>query len=614
MDRSMYDSARYFLEEALTIGKEISNPSQLIFVYNGLGNLYQNTGDYSKSVGYMLQGLKIAEETNNMNMQARLLTNIGNNYGMQGKLAQAKQFYNKVLDLKDIFRDKEIMAYVNSGLGTVYYNEKNYGKALEVQITAKKYFFDLGDKISMTTVLENIGVTYTKLKEYEKAQDNFDEALKISKSVDDLEGLASINESIGQLLYEEKKYDESILHFKAGLEYSKMIGAKEYEKEAYRLLSDVSAKKGDYKTAYDYNQFYIGVKDSIYNETNSKQVAQMTAQYESEKKEKTIQLMSKEIQLRQQKESRQKIFSYSLIGFSILLILLGGVSYNGYRVKKRTAAVLEEKNTEIYKQNEVLEDQKNLLSKTNVLITDSINYAKRLQESVLPSRLSLKKYFTESFIFYKPKDIVSGDFFWMYELDDTILFAVIDCTGHGVPGAFMSIVGNNILNHLMIEKKITDPNLILDELNTAVHETIKQPANEAVRDGMDLALCAYNMRTKKIVYSGAKNSVCVFSENNFIELKADKISIGNQSGKKFTKQEYILKKGDMVYLFSDGYADQKGGPENKKFYYDTFRNLLERSHTLPVNEQEALLDKTMNEWIGSHNQLDDMMVMGIKIS
>lgn len=287
----------------------------------------------------------------------------------------------------------------------------------------------------------------------------------------------------------------------------------------------------------------------------------------------------------------------------VLLLSLAVFMYYNFRQKKIANQLLHAQNKEITHQKQE--------------ITDSINYAKRIQESILPPAAHVRSCLKDSFILYKPKDIVSGDFYWVEHVNDHAVFAAVDCTGHGVPGAMMSVVGFNILNQAVNEKRLTRPSDILTFLDAGVNNILRQSTQTtSVKDGMDLALCSLNSERTLLQYAGAYNALYIVQDNELKEIKADKFPIGvNLDGKAdtYTNHEIIVKKGDCVYLFSDGYADQFGGPDEKKFKYVNFRKLLLSIHQKSMDEQRMLLDKAIEDWRGGLEQVDDILVMGVRV-
>jgi len=262
-----------------------------------------------------------------------------------------------------------------------------------------------------------------------------------------------------------------------------------------------------------------------------------------------------------------------------------------------------------------LVEQKEIIEEKNKHITDSIIYAKRIQDATLPSIGKVRSYLDDSFVFFKPKDIVSGDFYWVEEVGDTILFAVVDCTGHGVPGAFLSLIGHNSLNQIVNELGITKPSKILYELDKIVYKTLQNNLEHTnIKDGMDMAICALNKKTKVLEFSGAYNPLYMIRNNVMMEIKGDKIAIGSgQTERQYKNEEIQMQSEDRIYLFSDGYADQFGGERGKKFKYSRFKDLLVTHHKQPMMRQHDILDMCIDEWQGDLEQLDDICVIGVAI-
>ncbi len=280
------------------------------------------------------------------------------------------------------------------------------------------------------------------------------------------------------------------------------------------------------------------------------------------------------------------------------------------KVIERTEEVVRQKE-EIGKQNEKLE----VLYKH---VTDSIRYAKRLQDAILPPDKYVKQVLPNSFVLFKPKDIVSGDFYWVSQKEDRTIFAAVDCTGHGVPGAFMSIVGHNLLKHVLNNTPYVEPASILDHINKGVAETLHQGIDEtSAKDGMDIAMCTIDFKTLELQFSGAFNPLYIVRDGEMQQIKANKFPIGffvDEDKKKFTNHKIQLQKDDAVYIFSDGYSDQFGGPNGKKFMAKKFDELILQIYSLPVEEQKAMLDKTIEAWKGGvYEQVDDILVIGVKI-
>jgi serine phosphatase RsbU (regulator of sigma subunit) len=304
--------------------------------------------------------------------------------------------------------------------------------------------------------------------------------------------------------------------------------------------------------------------------------------------------------------------------FYVLCIISGAAIIFGYiKIRERKLViekrVLEEK---VELRTAEIAQQKKVIEEKNKDITASIRYAKRIQDAILPPDDFVKTYLPKTFVLFKPKDIVSGDFYWLSDKQDKILFAAVDCTGHGVPGAFMSIVGHNLLDQIVAEHGLTKPSEILDALNKSVSDTLRQSyTDDHVKDGMDLALCAFDRKTETFEYAGAFNPLWLIRNGELFETKGDKFPIGNLKvgeQKKFTNHIIPLVKGDTLYIFSDGFADQFGGVNGKKLKYSVFKNMLLGIQHMSMEEQGAYLNKAIDEWRGELEQVDDILVIGTR--
>jgi len=318
-------------------------------------------------------------------------------------------------------------------------------------------------------------------------------------------------------------------------------------------------------------------------------------------------------------------FLYGVIGVFTLIVLIGFAAFKMHNRRLIEAKADLEK---------IVEERTADLKQKEQEITDSIRYALRIQLSIIPTAERVKTLLPESMVFYKPKDIVSGDFYWVEEINDEVLFSAVDCTGHGVPGAMMSVIGLKSLTQAVQDKKLSQPADVLKYLDIAVNDTLRQSSDiNAVKDGMDLALCNINFKTLLLQYAGAFNPVCIIRKNistdyqpkssrevfygtDLLEIKSDKFPIGSNAdgvADTFTNHSFQLQKNDCVYIYTDGYADQFGGPKGKKFKYNQLKDVLIASAHLPISQHFAVLDKAFTEWKGSHEQVDDVLVIGIKI-
>jgi serine phosphatase RsbU (regulator of sigma subunit) len=281
---------------------------------------------------------------------------------------------------------------------------------------------------------------------------------------------------------------------------------------------------------------------------------------------------------------------------------------------------LKQLNEEITVQKEEIETQRDHLFNQNEAITASINYAQRIQSAMLPPETYIHELLDEVFILYKPRDIVSGDFYWIKQVNQYVIVVAADCTGHGVPGAFMSMLGMSFLTEIVQRREITQANQVLNEMRHQIKQSLRQHGHpEETKDGIDMALCIIDEKTRMMQYAGANNPLYIIKESNgnpeLNEIKSDRMPVGYYAGKDkpFTNHAINLEIGDTFYLFSDGFVDQKGGDENKKFMSRNFKRLLFEIHDQPMYEQKEILDNTLMDWMGNNSQTDDILVVGVRV-
>jgi serine phosphatase RsbU (regulator of sigma subunit) len=311
------------------------------------------------------------------------------------------------------------------------------------------------------------------------------------------------------------------------------------------------------------------------------------------------------------------IWAYLLYVIAFILFLYGAIQFSNRRIRKQKEhleQVVKERTAEVVEQKAEIEKQKEIVEEKNRDIMDSIRYAKRLQDAILPTNEYIRDCFREAFVFFRPKDIVSGDFYFVRKIENKVYFAAVDCTGHGVPGAFVSIVGNNALNRALKEYGLTTPSDILDKLTELVVDAFRQEGILDVRDGMDIALCCLDLDTKILEYAGANNPLYIISGEELTEIKANKQPVGLfEERVPFTNHEVQLNDHDVVVLFTDGYADQFGGPQGKKYKYAKFKNFLIDHSQEPLSELHTHLVGEFDEWIEGHEQIDDVCILGVRV-
>ncbi|MCD6365958.1 MAG: SpoIIE family protein phosphatase, partial [Bacteroidales bacterium] len=495
--------------------------------------------------------------------------------------------------------------------------KENYQKATNNYQKAQKIQIEINDIKGFVITETNLGAFYISSKDYPKALEQLDDALEKVKEIDSPPYLTSIilyYRSQTNLFLQEP--EKALADINQSLKIAKESNIKKTLSEDYNLLTDVYDFLGRYKEAlYAHRQYGI-LKDSIFSEKTNK------LSQEFGKRENERQLELKESQIKQQEieNKQQRLFLYGLGIIIIFIVVFIFLIFRQYRQKKRANEVLEAKNLLITQQKQE--------------ITDSIQYAQYIQLAVLPQLTSVSTMMVDHFILFRPRDIVSGDFYWMKELtaSNSLMITAADCTGHGVPGAFMSLLGISFLNEITSYRELNSPGLILDQLKQKVIESLHQTEEVgSSHDGMDMSFVIINKNEKHVKYAGANNPLYIIRSNEMppvesdkmlqgethtlYEIKADKMPIGisHASDAKFTTHTINYLEGDTIYLFSDGYADQFGGEKYKKLKYMPFKKILLENINLSMDKQKQEIEELHLQWKGDREQTDDIIVIGIRL-
>ncbi len=601
--RGNYAQAIKYASQAARLRNELGDIRGTAGALNNLAISYANLGDYKQSLNYYFKSLQLRESINDKLGMSVSYLNIGDSYNLQGKYDEAEKFLQKALPLKKEIGDKEGEAYVYANFASIATSRKNFKEALIMHLKALKLREEMNDQQNINQTYNFIGLNYFEQQKYNEALVYFLKARKASKELGDKVNWIEGNVGAGRCYEQQGNYQQALINYHEARGTSREINYRPGLHSVLGNLASVHEKMHNYKEALMYQRAYSNLKDSILNEASFKQAAELNTRYETDKKEKEILLLTKDQQLKDKTLKQQKLVRLGLIIGLGLFFILSFLLFNRYRFKKKA--------------NLVLEKQKKEISEKNMQITDSIDYAKTIQEAILPDDERLNLYLNEYFILYKPKAIVSGDFYWIGKKGDKIICAVADCTGHGVPGAFMSLLGHNILENVVQRDSSINPGAILTALNEEIvlrFSKGKEP--ETVKHGMDIAIITIDPRKQQVEYAGAHNSLYLVRENVLTETKANKQSTGivssDHSRVQYDNNIVEVQKGDMLYLFSDGFPDQKGGPDQKKFYYSPFKNLLISVNKLPAEEQRQCLQTAIENWIGKGEQVDDILVMGIR--
>jgi serine phosphatase RsbU (regulator of sigma subunit) len=568
---------------------------------NNIANTYFQIKQYSKAMKHYSIALKYAEAIHHLYGQSLLTGNMGSVYYEMGKLDSAKIFYEKALILTKQVNDISGEGTIYDNLGSYYQRTKDNKNAIEYFLKAEKIFKEMKMQPNQADVYYNLATSYLDLKDFQKSKSYAEQSLEIANKI------------------------ESYPH----------------KEQAHLALKNVFEKLNNSGLAYFHYKEYIAARDSIFNESNKKEQFKAELVYEYDKKRYSdslshsmaIQIQQKELNREREKTEAQKRFTLAAIGACLLLLILVIYIFKSYKDKQKANRIISEQKDQVEIQKHEIEFQKIILETRNKEVTDSINYAKRLQDAILPPENFVKKFLPDSFFFYKPKDIVAGDFYWMEIVNsedhdsklknpdsEIILIAAADCTGHGVPGALVSIVCSNALNRTVKEFKIYDPGQILDKTRELVIETferkndLKINSSDEVKDGMDISLCVIDKKNNILNWSGANNPLWLIREKKVIEYKPNKQPIGKvDSPVPFTTHSIQLQKNDLIYIFSDGFADQFGGQKGKKFKLSNLKELFLLNCHLKMDDQLKNINATLESWQNNNEQVDDILIVGIKI-
>jgi len=571
----------------------------------------KNLGNYLNSLTYYFQALKIAEKRNYKSEIAYSKINIANIYIYQQEYQSAIPPLQEALKVATEIANDEIIGYANLNLGRAFSNLNNFEKALFHLNAALNLRSKLNDTEGISVCLKYIGDVYYTQADIEKALTHYFAALSIAKNSKlDTDLMSDAYNKIARCYLTQNKIPQSEQAALESFDFAKEISSVLRLREASFTLYEIYNVKKNYKNSLDYYQKYILFRDSLTNVQNIKQITQLEEKHKYEKESEIMQLEAENKQLIiDEKFKRERNKQYFLYAFALGLIVFLGVVIR-HNITRRKA-------------NESLRFQRDTIAKQNEEIRDSILYAARIQTAVLPPLSEISKFFPENFILYLPRNIVSGDFYWAKVLNfsgkDYLIIVAADCTGHGVPGAFMSMLGIAFLNDIVSDTahlNILTSDEILNRLRDKVIGSLNQSGKEKeTKDGMDISLCVIDLQAKMMQFSGAYNSMFLAREGELIKINADKMPIGvyPRQIKDFTKTEMQLLKDDRIYLFSDGYPDQFGGETKQKFLIKNFKQLILDNYKLDMKRQEEIFKATFEAWKGSSKQLDDILVMGIKI-
>jgi len=637
-----------FSDSCLAIALRVNLSKFIVKAYSQKGTFFFNKGENKKALVNYFKAYDIAKKENNKNFMSKCCNNIANCYDVMGIYDKSLSYYFQSLKLKQELNLQNKIYITKLNIATVYYNLKEYKKAIVYGEEALPDCIKYKDKVREGIIYHNLANNYGDLANFEKSISYYDKAITIAIETEDNSELANANTGLAHCFFVLKDYDKALKHNQAALDaaekdslYVHIVSAKnglaevylklkKYDfaeqnllaalkialknqitleiKDSYLLLSKLYTEQNKLDKALKYYQLFSDIKDSLINDNKSQLMANLQENYEIEKRETENKLLQTANALSGKTIKQQKIISYFIIGGLILSLVFVFFIFRGLKIQRKANKIIS-------KQKQEVEHQKEIVDEKQKEILDSIHYAKRIQHAVITSDNYISQYVKDYFIFYQPKDIVSGDFYWALNHKNKFYLATADCTGHGVPGAFMSLLNISILNEVVMEKNITQPHLILNEARKDIIKSLNPTGSEESKDGMDCILACFDFENLKLEYAAANNSFYIIRGNELITCAADKMPVGKspRETEPFTLKTINLQKDDTVYMLTDGLPDQFGGPKGKKFKYKQLEELLMANCGKKSEEQKNMLEKSFTDWKGNLEQVDDVLLIGIKI-
>lgn len=587
----------------------------ILFVLTGLP-VMAVSDDIEQQIKQYKELISKYESEGNNKEVAKFQTKIGYLYWQIGANTDAIQYFEEALELNRQLGNENALRTLHNNLGLIYSEKDDFQKAIRHFEESLRLNIKAGKKEAATSDYLNIALSMQSLGYYAESNNRAQQALSKGLELNNLELvktsygiLAENHEKLGMNREAAEFYEKfnSVSKHLQKQEMEKMASqTKAYEEKAQTTQRALEGIRDTLGEVMEQNR-EMQLQNALLNKENQLN-AEQKARLESE---------------RQRLEATTKARNAQLIALSaglLLLLAVGVMIYWQYRQKKSANDLLQKQNLEIERQKIEIEKQRDLANKQKQRITDSIQYARRIQAAVLPPMNSIGDSFRDFFVLYRPKDIVSGDFYWVAQKENTMIVAVADCTGHGVPGAFMSMLGvaylNEIVNKIAINKHISalSPDDILNQLREMVISSLRQTGDpQEPKDGMDIALCIFDFEHKKLQYAGANNPLYLIRDNEIQVIKADKMPVSYHQKRDipFTGHDLKLKEDDRIYLFSDGFIDQFGGDKGLKFMAKPFRDLLLKVYDQPMDLQRKLLEKAFDDWKGENTQLDDVLIVGL---
>lgn len=626
------EAAIELYHNALFIYSDLGDSLKVGKILGDLSASYETLLQYGAALNSLIRGMNIFEAENFTRGVAVYANNIGAIYQSSGEYMEANKYFHKALNLTDSINDTQNYSYqLGNILNTGIYlkNQDSVDYYLERALSYQK---KTGNKDVVALTYGNMQSYYQDIKDVESP------IFKLRETYSDSELVYAEKTQNELALMRAKAHKGIIQHIKGNdnfaynlllesIQVSEEIEVLEdIQVEIYSIMASISFGRGNYAVGEKELLRAIEIQEIIHEAQLEESIFEAESKYkvtqairaldlaEKDKEITALQLKSVEVENEKNRMASEKkqLQLYSIGGFLILALLLAAIAFNAFRNKKKDNKVILEQKIEVEKQRQEIELQKMSVEEKNREILDSIGYARKIQESMLPSQELITEYLKNAFVLYKPKDIVSGDFYWVQRRGEEHLFAVADCTGVGVPGAMVSVVCSNSLTRAAELAKTGGTANILKETQKLVVAALSKSNNNKGRHGMDIGLCSIS--GYQLNFSGANRPLWVCREGEILEYKGDSQSIGNKDEiTPFSNVSVTLQKGDVVYLFSNGFIDQFGGDDGKKLQKSHLKRLVIAMHTFESFKQKGMIERAFEDWKGDLEQLDDICMIGVKI-
>lgn len=606
-----------FLNKYETLTNKLSDIELKANALLNIANIYLRAGDYTKATNLYYESLNIYEQTKNQKLIGTVYEKIGLLYYYQLDYEKTLEYYHKTLAIYDSLDYVVGKGEIYNSIGRVLKKQNKLDEAISYFEKSLSILKELNDSRSITP-LGNLSLIYKKQGNYTKFLEITDMIIEESEKKNDKYNLTTALNSKAYMYHHQMKLPKKALPYSIrAYNLSVKMNSPKKIKGSAGLLYLIYAELGDYKNAYKVFSEYINIRDQLISEDNQKELIHQEYKFDFDKKmladsikdAEAKKILDAQIATQNAELKQEKTQKIALYGGVLVLALFGGFVYNRFRLAKKQKTIIEEQKKEVEIAHKELEE-------VHKEITDSINYAERIQRSFLATEEILNNNLNEHFVFFQPKEAVSGDFYWATKLSNGN-FAIVnaDSTGHGVPGAIMSILNISSLEKA-VEKGLTNPSEIFNDTRKTIIERLKKDGSaEGGKDGMDASIVCYDFINNKIIYTAANNPIWVIRDKKVIQFKPEKMPVGKHDNDEtpFTHSEFEIKKGDQVYTLTDGFQDQFGGPKGKKYMVKRMREFVLSVSHLPMEEQHQKIKDEFNNWKQGVEQIDDVCVIGVRI-